>query len=243
MFFKGLILPERHPPHTELLDLDPLPLSALDCPLYESQYRFSHFNPIQTQVCDISGFTGADYLEARQHWKDIPFSKRESFSVPACGTLLVVSNAGPYALNRTRFSCNCKRCPGPAVVALHSTYSHICLHNYVRRTSLSVSTTRQAEDIFGICEQMNGRNVVGKARVPNSTGWSLGRGVLCAQAFHTLYHTDESVLLGAPTGSGKTISAELAMLRVFRAHPGKKVIYIAPLKVGLVCLSHSAGAS
>jgi len=53
----------------------------------------------------------------------------------------------------------------------------------------------------------------------------------CAQAFHTLYHTDESVLLGAPTGSGKTISAELAMLRVFRAHPGMKVIYIAPLKV------------
>ena len=51
------------------------------------------------------------------------------------------------------------------------------------------------------------------------------------QAFHTLYHTDESVLLGAPTGSGKTISAELAMLRVFRAHPGMKVIYIAPLKV------------
>ena len=54
------------------------------------------------------------------------------------------------------------------------------------------------------------------------------------QAFHTLYHTDESVLLGAPTGSGKTISAELAMLRVFRAHPGMKVIYIAPLKVSLL---------
>ena len=54
---------------------------------------------------------------------------------------------------------------------------------------------------------------------------------LPAQAFHTLYHSDESVLLGAPTGSGKTISAELAMLRAFRAHPGGKVIYIAPLKV------------
>lgn len=53
----------------------------------------------------------------------------------------------------------------------------------------------------------------------------------CPQAFHTLYHTDESVLLGAPTGSGKTISAELAMLRAFSAHPGAKVIYIAPLKV------------
>ncbi len=51
------------------------------------------------------------------------------------------------------------------------------------------------------------------------------------QAFHALYHTDENVLLGAPTGSGKTISAELAMLRVFNHYPGQKIIYIAPLKV------------
>ena len=42
------------------------------------------------------------------------------------------------------------------------------------------------------------------------------------------------MLLGAPTGSGKTISAELAMLRAWRAHPGGKVIYIAPLKVHLL---------
>ena len=55
--------------------------------------------------------------------------------------------------------------------------------------------------------------------------------IWCLQAFHTLYHTDNNVLLGAPTGSGKTISAELAMLRVFRHHPGMKTIYIAPLKV------------
>ena len=56
-------------------------------------------------------------------------------------------------------------------------------------------------------------------------GWSC-----CAQILHTLYHTDENVLLGAPTGSGKTISAELTILRAFAAHPGQKVIYIAPLK-------------
>ena len=43
------------------------------------------------------------------------------------------------------------------------------------------------------------------------------------QAFHVLYHTDTSVLLGAPTGSGKTISAELCMLRCLTAHPGQKV--------------------
>ncbi|CAI5478002.1 unnamed protein product [Closterium sp. Yama58-4] len=96
--FRHLILPERHPPHTELLNLRPLPVTALGDPEAIGLYGFSHFNPIQTQ------------------------------------------------------------------------------------------------------------------------------------AFHTLYHTDHSVLLGAPTGSGKTISAELAMLRLFRTQPGMKVIYIAPLK-------------
>ncbi|KAF6165076.1 hypothetical protein GIB67_000660 [Kingdonia uniflora] len=50
------------------------------------------------------------------------------------------------------------------------------------------------------------------------------------QTFHILYHTDNNVLLGAPTGSGKTISAELAMLRLFNTQPDLKVIYIAPLK-------------
>lgn len=96
--FQHLILPERHPPHTELLDLQPLPVSALCNTTYELLYRFSHFNPIQTQI------------------------------------------------------------------------------------------------------------------------------------FHTLYHTDHNVLLGAPTGSGKTIAAEIAMFRVFNISPESKIVYIAPLK-------------
>ncbi|XP_045150249.1 activating signal cointegrator 1 complex subunit 3 [Echinops telfairi] len=96
--FQHLILPERHPPHTELLDLQPLPVTALGNRQYEALYKFTHFNPVQTQI------------------------------------------------------------------------------------------------------------------------------------FHTLYHTDSNVLLGAPTGSGKTVAAELAIFRVFNKYPATKAVYIAPLK-------------
>ena len=37
-------------PFTELLDLQPLPRTALKNPLFESLYSFKFFNPIQTQV-------------------------------------------------------------------------------------------------------------------------------------------------------------------------------------------------
>ena len=96
--FHSLTLPERHPPNTDLLDLEPLPVTALNDSKLEMLYKFTHFNPIQTQI------------------------------------------------------------------------------------------------------------------------------------FFCLYHTDENVLLGAPTGSGKTIAAEIAMFRVFREQPESKVVYIAPLK-------------
>ncbi|XP_051173908.1 activating signal cointegrator 1 complex subunit 3 [Leptopilina boulardi] len=96
--FKNLILPETHPPHTDLLELQPLPVSALKDSRFEKLYKFTHFNPIQTQI------------------------------------------------------------------------------------------------------------------------------------FHCLYHSDKNVLLGAPTGSGKTIAAEIAMFRLFKQYPEQKIVYIAPLK-------------
>lgn len=73
--FRHLILPEKFPPPTELLDLQPLPVTALENPAFErlygprraedagvpldaglgssmAQWRgITHFNPIQTQVC------------------------------------------------------------------------------------------------------------------------------------------------------------------------------------------------
>ncbi|XP_031846390.1 activating signal cointegrator 1 complex subunit obelus isoform X2 [Nomia melanderi] len=96
--FHELILPDIYPPHTDLLELQPLPVKALKEPAFERLYKFTHFNPIQTQI------------------------------------------------------------------------------------------------------------------------------------FHCLYHTDNNVLLGAPTGSGKTIVAEIAMFRIFKQYPTQKVVYIAPLK-------------
>lgn len=41
--------------------------------------------------------------------------------------------------------------------------------------------------------------------------------------FHCLYHTDQNALIGAPTGSGKTLCAELAIFRLITEQPKKKV--------------------
>lgn len=52
--FRHLILPEKYPPPTELLDLQPLPVSALRNSSYEAIYQdFKHFNPVQTQVFTV----------------------------------------------------------------------------------------------------------------------------------------------------------------------------------------------
>lgn len=63
--FRHLILPEKYPPPTELLDLQPLPVTALRNPLYESLYKeFKHFNPIQTQVFTVLYNTDDNVLVA-----------------------------------------------------------------------------------------------------------------------------------------------------------------------------------
>lgn len=48
--------------------------------------------------------------------------------------------------------------------------------------------------------------------------------------FHSLYNTNDSVFVGSPTGSGKTVVAELAIWHAFRDFPGSKIVYIAPMK-------------
>ncbi len=46
--------------------------------------------------------------------------------------------------------------------------------------------------------------------------------------FNSLYNTDDDVFVGAPTGSGKTICAEFAILRMFSAMPNGRCVYVTP---------------
>ncbi len=47
--------------------------------------------------------------------------------------------------------------------------------------------------------------------------------------FNSLYNTDDDVFVGAPTGSGKTICAEFAILRMFSSSPDTRCVYVTPL--------------
>jgi len=51
----------------------------------------------------------------------------------------------------------------------------------------------------------------------------------CAQVFTALYNTDDNCLVAAPTGSGKTVCAEFAILRMLakvRAPPSRQPVLI-----------------
>ena len=51
------------------------------------------------------------------------------------------------------------------------------------------------------------------------------------QSFHALYGSDDSVFIGAPTGSGKTVCAELALLRLWQDPDAGRAVYIVPYDV------------
>ncbi|KAK2197760.1 bifunctional C2 domain superfamily/Helicase [Babesia duncani] len=53
---------------------------------------------------------------------------------------------------------------------------------------------------------------------------------LQTQIFAQCYWNDGNMLVGAPTGSGKTVAAELGIFRLFNTRPNQKAVYIAPLK-------------
>lgn len=50
------------------------------------------------------------------------------------------------------------------------------------------------------------------------------------QTFNSLYKTDQNVFVGAPTGSGKTVCAEFALLRHWSQGGEGRAVYIAPVQ-------------
>ncbi|KAL8922071.1 MAG: hypothetical protein Q9208_005381 [Pyrenodesmia sp. 3 TL-2023] len=50
------------------------------------------------------------------------------------------------------------------------------------------------------------------------------------QVFSSLYTTNDSVFVGAPTGSGKTVCAEFAILRHWSSQVSGRAVYIAPFQ-------------
>jgi pre-mRNA-splicing helicase BRR2 len=121
--FKNLILPDKFPPHTELLDLAPLPVSALHNAEYEALYSAGNSSS----------------------------SSSSAAAAPTTAQLLL----GPAA-NLTHFN-------------------------------------------------------------PIQT-----------QTFNALYEGDHNVLIAAPSGAGKTLCAEFALLRMFSKNPEGRAVYIAP---------------
>ena len=50
------------------------------------------------------------------------------------------------------------------------------------------------------------------------------------QTFNSLYSTDDNVFLGAPTGSGKTVCAEFALLRHWSKENAGRAVFVAPFQ-------------
>ncbi len=50
------------------------------------------------------------------------------------------------------------------------------------------------------------------------------------QVFNSLSTTDDNVFIGAPTGSGKTVSAEFALFRHWSKQAGGRAVYVAPFQ-------------
>ncbi|KAK1757664.1 pre-mRNA splicing helicase [Echria macrotheca] len=50
------------------------------------------------------------------------------------------------------------------------------------------------------------------------------------QTFNSLFNTDNNVLVGSPTGSGKTVCAEFALLRHWAKEDAGRAVYIAPFQ-------------
>lgn len=53
---------------------------------------------------------------------------------------------------------------------------------------------------------------------------------LQTQVYNSLHNSDKSILLAAPTGSGKSLCIEMAIFRLMKTQPSGKCLYLAPVQ-------------
>lgn len=59
--------------------------------------------------------------------------------------------------------------------------------------------------------------------------------------FNAVYNSDDNVFVGAPNGSGKTICAEFAILRMLLHNAEGRCIYITPMEALAEQVPHGEG--
>lgn len=67
--------------------------------------------------------------------------------------------------------------------------------------------------------------------------------VALSPVFNAVYNSDDNVFVGAPTGSGKTICAEFAILRMLLHNPEGRCVYITPMEALAEQVRQWAGAA
>ncbi len=223
--FRHLILPEKYAPPTELLDLQPLPISALRCYSWAGhcESRGIAAGAASQQPCSRAREVADDAQSALHvHLQSMPgnswaaqtitcwFSTADRFLYPSRILLL----QEPRVREAVHSLHALQPHPDPGEPALQARQQH---------AGLRQGRLQQGSDGDGTA-----------ASNSSSAGHALPCSLFpvpttfCAlllnkkQVFTALYNTDDNALVAAPTGSGKTICAEFALLRVIqRAAEGK----------------------
>ncbi|VDN22982.1 unnamed protein product [Gongylonema pulchrum] len=250
--FRHLILPEKYPPPTELLDLQPLPLSALNNKTFQSvfmQKNISVFNPIQTQV-----------FRTVYEGNDNVFIGAPHGSGTAEGFWIFVEDVdGELILHHEYFLLKQKFCEDEHLVKMFvPVFDPLPPLYFIRivsdrwlgsETILPISFRHLIlPEKYPPPTELLDLQPLPLSALNNKTFQSVFMqknisvfNPIQTQVFRTVYEGNDNVFIGAPHGSGKTVCAEFAILRHFDNSPEAKAVYVTPMedlaeKVSNLCI-------
>ncbi|PZC70712.1 hypothetical protein B5X24_HaOG215018 [Helicoverpa armigera] len=208
--FRHLILPEKNLPPTELLDLQPLPISALRNPKYEELYNetFPQFNPVQTQVFN------AVYNSDDNVFVGAPSGSGKSV-IAELALLRMLSSGGGravYVLPKD---------------ALADIVFADCYHKFNVKFNVKVrkfKNSRAFSEVKVTCHFQNQSGSLSRSRSVEVKVILKLRSRWCGG--HIEVEVNIRVALDT-SGSGKSVIAELALLRMLSSGGGRAV-YVLP---------------